>query len=71
MQQIQAKPTMNKYAITLGQRINAWTKRNSKGELMFPHCVLAHYEEIVRIAPSIIKTEEYEHIKQRYGRIEI
>ena len=71
MQQLQATLTMDNKHTTLGQRINAWVKRNSEGTLMFPLCVLAHYDEIAKIAPSAIKKEEYEYIKKRYGRIEI
>ena len=50
--------------MTIEERILHYTRRNSYGRLVFPHCVRAHIDEIMLYAPWALSAAEVYNIKR-------
>ena len=50
--------------MTIEERVLHYTRRNSYGRLIFPHCVRAHIDEIMLYAPWALSATELNNIKR-------
>ena len=50
--------------MTIEERVLHYTRRRADGRLVFPHCVRAHFEEIMLYAPWALSAAEVYNIKK-------
>ena len=53
--------------MTIEERVLHYTRRNSYGRLIFPHCVRAHIDEIMLYAPWALSATELNNIMLTSG----